>query len=439
MDPESSLNNLQSQKQSPHKDDAEHLDIKAIKERFLNALKEVARLERIIEEKNTQLAVAAEEKDRLLRSLDKAFGKERQLHDKIADFDIVRNMELLEAREEIKFLTNEINRLNKESGDLIEEVFKEDKTIEELRRIPEGKEPEHGEAEAKLYLSDEDMEEIEAGYKDPAGYKALEKERDELKEKFIMATSELAQKAEIESEYLGRLEEFKKTISGLTTKLDEKIKENSSLKDEIAELGSLLDENKQAVNKSINERASLDENIQSKEREIKELNERHDSALKLSVSEIEKLNVQKTELEAGMRETERRSNEFIGELSSKDRLISELKEQADKNISGYQAEIEGLKAENDALNLKFAGVQSEVREEAAPIAKASTEEPSTGEDEMGLMPPQEKEQIMPAGNKAITEQKMIYMEHSGTGIMRWVALGIAVFIISGLAWYIFIR
>ena len=77
-----------------------------------------------------------------------------------------------------------------------------------------------------------------------------------------MATSDLAQKAEIENEYLGRLEEFKETISGLTMKMDEKIKENSSLKNEMTELRALLDENRQEVNKNINERTSAGETLQ---------------------------------------------------------------------------------------------------------------------------------------------------------------------------------
>ncbi|MEK6582903.1 MAG: hypothetical protein AABZ25_11030, partial [Nitrospirota bacterium] len=319
MDPESSLNNLQSQQsreQSLQKEDAGHPDIKVIKERFLNALKEIARLERIIEEKNTQLAVTAEEKDRLLHSMDKAFEKERQLHNKIADFDILRNVELLEAREEIKLLTNEINRLNKESGSLIEDVFKKDKVIEELRRIPEGKEPERGEAEAKLYLSDEDMEEIESGYKDPAGYKAIEKERDGLKEKLIVATSGLAQKAETETEYLRRLEEFKETISGLTMKMDEKIKENSSLKNEMTELRALLDENRQEVNKNINERTSAGETLQLKEQEMEALKSLYDTDTKRLETEIERLSAEKSELEKTIRDMESRNNEYLGELAS---------------------------------------------------------------------------------------------------------------------------
>ncbi|TAL24569.1 MAG: hypothetical protein EPN94_07050 [Nitrospirae bacterium] len=316
------------------------LDINVIKERLLNATKEIARLEKIIEEKNTQLAVAAEGKDRLLHSLDRAFEKEKQLHDKIAGFDIVRNVELLEARDAVSRLTEKIARLNTEIESLIEDVFKKDKVIDELRQS------------------------------------------------HISLTSDLAKKAEIESEYLNRIEEFKKTMSDLTLKIDEKIKENSSLKDEISELGALLDENKQAANKNINERASLDEGIQLKEREIKELNERYDSALKTSASEIER-----------------------------------------------------LEAENNALNLKFAEVKSEFKEEAAPTASIEEDqekEPTADSRPVELKFTVEESEGAAPHDKAVREQKMIYMEHSGSGIMRLAAIWIAIFIISGLAaWFIF--
>ncbi len=318
MDPESSLNNLQSQQareQSLQKDAAGHPDIKVIKERFLNALKEVARLERIIEEKNTQLAVTAEEKDRLLHSMDKAFEKERQLHDKIADFDILRNVELLEAREEIKLLTNEINRLNKESGSLIEDVFKKDKIIEELRHIPEVKEQGHREAETRLCPPGEGIEGTGSGDRDLAGYKAIEQERDGLKEKLIMATSDLAQKAETEKEYLGRLEEFKETINGLTMKMDEKIKENSSLKNEMTDLKALLDENRQEVSKNINERTSAGETLQMKEQEMEALKSLYDTDTKRLETEIGRLSWEKSGTGKAIRDLESRNNEYLGELA----------------------------------------------------------------------------------------------------------------------------
>ena len=437
MDPESSLNNLQSQQsreQSLQKDDAGHPDIKVIKERFLNALKEIARLERIIEEKNTQLAVTAEEKDRLLHSMDKAFEKERQLHNKIADFDILRNVELLEAREEIKLLTNEINRLNKESGSLIEDVFKKDKVIEELRRIPEGKEPERGEAEAKLYLSGEDMEEIESGYKDPAGYKAIEKERDGLKEKLIVATSGLAQKAETETEYLRRLEEFKETISGLTMKMDEKIKENSSLKSEMTGLRALLDENRQEVNKNINERTSAGETLQLKEQEMEALKSLYDTDTKRLETEIERLSAEKSELEKTIRDMESRNNEYLGELASKDKLISELKGQMDKGIAGYQAELEKMKAEKEALSPKL----TEGTEEVASPEESKEEDSAADRHAIELKSPAEEKEGVATYDKATREQKMIYMESAGFNGMKMLAIGIAVFVILGLAlaWFI---
>lgn len=428
MDPESSLNNLQSQQsreQSLQKDGTGHPDIKVIKERFLNALKEIARLERIIEEKNTQLAVTAEEKDRLLHSMDKAFEKERHLHDKIADFDILRNVELLEAREEIKLLTNEINRLNKESGSLLEEVFKKDKVIEELRHIPEGKEPSP---------AGENLEGLESKYRDmEAMYKAIEEERDGLKEKLIRATSDLAQKAEIENEYLSRLEEFKKTISDLTMKMDEKIKENSSLKNEMSELRALLDENRQEVNKNINERTSAEENLQLKEQEIEVLNSLYGADKKRLESEIERLSAEKSEFEKAIRDMESRNNEYLGELSSKDKLISELKEQMDKDISGYQAEMEKLKAEKEALILEPA----EGKKEVTPIEESKEEEPAADRYSIGLKSPAEEKEGVAPYDKAAGEQKMIYMESPGFRGIKMLAIGIAIFVILGLAWFIF--
>ncbi|MDO9289565.1 MAG: hypothetical protein Q7T83_12355 [Thermodesulfovibrionales bacterium] len=433
MDPESSLNNLQSQQareQSPQKDDTGHPDIKVIKERFLNALKEIARLERIIEEKNTQLAVTAEEKDRLLHSLDKAFEKERQLHDKIADLDILRNVELLEAREEVKLLTNEINRLNKESGSLIEEVFKKDKIIEELRHIPEGKEPEHGVAETKLYPSGEDME---GRYKDLAGYKAIEKERDGLKEKLIMATSDLAKKAEIASEHLNRLEEFKKTISGLTMKMDEKIKENSSIKNEISEFSPLLDENKKGVNKSIND---LEETLQLKKQEMEALKSLYDADTKRLESEIERLSAEKSGFEKTIRDMESRNNEYLGELSSKDKLISELKEQMDKDISWYPAEMEKPEAEKEALSPEPA----EGKKEVAPTEESKGEEPAADRYAIELKSPAEEKEGGAPYDKAARDQKMIYIESSRFSGINMLAIGVAVFIIiSVVAWFVFRR
>lgn len=446
MDPESSLNNLQSQQsreQSLQKDDTGHPDINVIKERLLNALKEVARLERIIEEKNTQLAVTAEEKDKLLHSLDKAFEKERQLHDKIADFDILRNVELLEAREDIRLLTNDINRLNKESESLIEEGFKKDKIIEELRHIPEGKKPEHGEAETKLYPSGEDMEGIESRYKDLAGYKAIEKERDGLKEKLIMVTSDLAKKAEIENEYLSRLEEFKKTISGLTIRMDEKIKENSSLKNEISEFSPLVDENKKGVNKSIND---LEETLQLKKQEMEALKSLYDADTKRLESEIERLSAGKSELEKAIRDMERRNNEYIGELSSKDKLISELKgrmdkdisglkERMDKDISGYKAEMEKLKAEKEALSLELA----EGKKEVTPIGESKEEEPAADRYAIDLKSPAEEKKGVAPQDKTSRDQKMVYIESSMFSGINMLAIGIAIFVILGLAWFIFRR
>ncbi|MEK6653523.1 MAG: hypothetical protein AABY50_11395 [Nitrospirota bacterium] len=367
MDPESSLNNLQSQQsreQSLQKEDAGHPDIKVIKERFLNALKEIARLERIIEEKNTQLAVTAEEKDRLLHSMDKAFEKERQLHNKIADFDILRNVELLEAREEIKLLTNEINR---------------------------------------------------------------------LKEKLIMVTSDLAKKAEIASEYLNRLEEFKKTIGDLTMKMDEKIKENSSLKNEMAEFNSLLDENKKGVNKSIND---FEETLQLKKQEMEALKSLYDADTKRLESEIERLSAEKSEFEKAIRDMESRNNEYLGELASKDKLISELKGQMDKGIAGYQAEMEKLKAEKEALSLEPA----EGKKEVAPIEESKEEEPAADRYAIDLKSPAEEKEGVAPYDKAARDQKMIYIESSRFSGINMLAIGVAIFIIiSVVAWFVFRR
>ncbi|MBU4320388.1 MAG: hypothetical protein Q8N12_09430 [Thermodesulfovibrionales bacterium] len=70
--PEGLINRLHTREpsgaQPKHRQVAEPLNTQIIRERFLNALKEIAHLEKALEEKNTSLAASAEEKDRLIHA-----------------------------------------------------------------------------------------------------------------------------------------------------------------------------------------------------------------------------------------------------------------------------------------------------------------------------------------------------------------------------------
>ena len=70
-----------------------------------------------------------------------------------------------------------------------------------------------------------------------------------------------------------------------------------------------------------------------KEQEMEALKSLYDTDTKRLETEIERLSAEKSELEKTIRDMESRNNEYLGELSSKDKLISELKEQMDKEYS----------------------------------------------------------------------------------------------------------
>ena len=141
--PESLINRLQTQEmsgaRSKHGQGAVPLNTEIIRERFLNALKEIAHLEKALEDKNTALASTAEEKDRLFHALNKAFEDKKRLQDRIADIDIVRNMEIVDFKTGLDKLRDELDFLLKEKDELIEDLYKRDRTIDELKYTIEKK------------------------------------------------------------------------------------------------------------------------------------------------------------------------------------------------------------------------------------------------------------------------------------------------------------
>lgn len=216
-----------------YKPDAGHLNAANIKDRFLKALKEIANLEKIIEEKNSLLAESAKEKDRLTHALSNAVEEKKKLYDRLADFDIVRNMEILEFKEGLDKQSRERDLLLKENNSLMNDTFKKDKLIDDLKYVVEKRDVQLREAETNLYTAAEKMREIEAKYKDlEARYDASEQEKKDIKEEM----QGLRQKAEIAPEYQNRIEELNNVIPDLKAAVDKKTNDGVSLKNDMSEV-----------------------------------------------------------------------------------------------------------------------------------------------------------------------------------------------------------
>lgn len=424
MDPDSLLNQLLSQDQPQYKHSAGQLNIKNIRERFLNALKEVSRLEKVLEEKNTLLATSAKEKERLIHAINKAFEDKKRLHDRLADFDIVRNMEIAELRQGVEEIMSGRHRLLKENEDIVEDIFERDKTIDELRYTIEKKELQLQEVQTDLYTAIETMRDIESKYKDmETQYKGIEQEKNILKEKLNAAIDQQETGVSEETEEYRRLLEISTSekeaverqlswlrqqraidiseyqsmaaeTKDLNLKLTEAERELSLLKEENA-AGEILKEVEERYNdlevkyKLIEgERDGLKEKLSRMENEISLLNSllsesekekesfntegvSFGKTLELKDKEIEDL---KSQFNADTRkhilEIERLTDEKVSleadigeireELERKDKSISELEEQTDKDISEHQVAIEKLTAEKDELNLKLTEVEKEL-------------------------------------------------------------------------------
>ncbi len=447
MDTDSVINKLQSQDQSGDDHSAGQLNIEDLRKKVLNAMKEISRLEKAVEEKNTQLAIAAKEKDRLIHALNKAFEEKKELHDKFADFDILRNMEISEHKEEIEKIISERKRLFKEKEDLIEDVFERDNAIEELRYAVERKENQLQEAQAAI----ERLKEIESRYKGVEANEKLVAEKDELNLKLAEADKEVILLKGKNSVYSDKIEELKEVITDLTIKIDEKINENRSLKKEMSALNLLLEEGEKEKDRVNSERINLEKTMQLKDREIEDLKGGYDSDIKRLTQEIEKLTSEKTELETSIKETkgklERHENEYLDELSLKDEVISVLRQERDKEVSEYQAAIEKLTAERDELNLKI----TEAAKELASLSEEKVDKEIEGDKRLIYVEPpmvkEEKEEkeageLLAEEDKVHSEPsvtgagKMIYIMPSGLRGIKKIAMWIIILLILGLAWHV---
>lgn len=462
MDPDSIFRQHQSQDQSQQEDSAGQINIKNIRERFLNALKEVERLEKIIENKNKLLTTAEKEKERLLQRLNMALEDKKRLYNRLADFDIVRNMEILELKQEAKRMVGERKRLLKENESLIEEVFEKDKTIDELRFQLQ-------EAQINLDTAIETLKRVESKYNNlEADYKAIEQERDDLKEKlsgaielqeyedsgrleeykrfFEMAASEkeaiereLTELLEIREELEREASEYQATIKKLTAEKDElnlKLgeankelalfkKENASISasltqkaeseteylNKIEELNNVIADLKMILDERMNENVSLKNEIillEEKKKEGDRLNNEIinlKEALQLKYQEIEDL---KSKYEAA----ERQLSEALQSIRSLEDVETEYRnkiEELNKVIANLRVTIEEKISENNAL-------RNEIEDQRRKY------EIKTEKFELGR--PEEIEKI--------TEKEMIYVEPRRFRWIKKVTVGIVVLIIFGI-------
>ncbi|NCO84566.1 MAG: hypothetical protein COW90_06755 [Nitrospirae bacterium CG22_combo_CG10-13_8_21_14_all_44_11] len=236
--PEGLINRLQirepSSAHTKHKQGAEPLNTEVIRERFLNALKEIAHLEKTLEEKNSALASTAEEKDRLFHALNKSFEDKKRLQDRIADIDIVRNMEILDFKAGLDKLRDERDFLLKEKDELIEDCYKRDNAIEELKSTLEKKESQLQEIQADLDTTLEAVRKSELRCKElEANYKTEEQIKTDFVETSPLILNNLPQNTETEVEYLNKIEEPNDTLADLRAGIDEKTSENISPQNEI--------------------------------------------------------------------------------------------------------------------------------------------------------------------------------------------------------------
>ncbi|MBI4685138.1 MAG: hypothetical protein HY755_08045 [Nitrospirae bacterium] len=227
MDSDFVLDELQPDdpfRQRQDKTPSEQPDTKNLRERLLKALKEIAHLEEITEDKNTQIAISAKEKDRLIHALHKAFEERKILHDRLADLDILRNMEILELKQGIESIQDRENTLLEENKHLNENILDLEKTIDDLRAEVEKKELELKEAQ-----------------------------NDELKERLDSLSSEPAKKTDSGSEQQNEIEEFKRIITELRGLVHEKTEENLSLNNEISVMKNRLEEIKSERDQVVSE------------------------------------------------------------------------------------------------------------------------------------------------------------------------------------------
>gem|GEM_PF-1204712 len=252
--PEKLINGLQTHGPSGSRPgNTEPVNAELVRERFFKALKEITHLEKSIEEKNTALASAAEEKDRLIHALNKAFEDKKRLQDRIADLDIVRNMEIVEFKTGLDKLRDDNNVLRKQKNELLDDIYKKDKDIEDLKHTIEWKELDI--TEAKAYLdtaldalrkSELKCKELETNYKEKSELKTGSAQEGPLMLNNMPQHTEIDAKTDVktdfdakpdrEIEYLNKIAEPDKALPTLKADIDEKITENIPLKKDAAPL-----------------------------------------------------------------------------------------------------------------------------------------------------------------------------------------------------------
>ncbi|MCX5717966.1 MAG: hypothetical protein NTW44_06615 [Nitrospirae bacterium] len=244
--------------QPKHRQGAEPLNPEIIREKFLNALKEIAHLEKALEEQNTALASTAKEKDRLFHALNKAFEDKKKLQDRIVDIDIVRNMEIADFKTGLDKLRDERDFLLKEKDELVEDLYKRDKTIEELKYTIEKKGLQLQEIQADMDTALEAMRKTELKCKElETRYKAVEQRKTGFVETSPLILNNMPQNTETGAEDINKTEALNNTLAALKTEIDEKTAENIFLRNELSlnptdrNRDSIADETSEAENISL--------------------------------------------------------------------------------------------------------------------------------------------------------------------------------------------
>src|SRR4030042_5068534 len=114
------ISQIQSLAQSQYEQKSEEFRAKA-KEVLLNALNEIVSLENTIVEKQSQIKDYEKEREEILIRLTRATDDCKRLREKLIEFDIMKNMEILEMKFE---KTRGIEKLTVEKEHFLDETTK---------------------------------------------------------------------------------------------------------------------------------------------------------------------------------------------------------------------------------------------------------------------------------------------------------------------------
>lgn len=434
-DPDFTINQLLSQDQSLLKHNLGQINIKHVRERFSKALNEITHLEKIIEDKNTLLATSAKEKERLLHTLNKAIDDKKRLHNKFADFDVLRNMEIAEFKQSAEKMVSKINHLRKETNELIDDIFEKDKTIEEMKHTIEKKELQLRDVQADLDVA---IEKLNAPIKQQDTGHSFEEYRKLLdiaaseKEMLGRRLSGLREQRTKEmSDYQATIERLTAEKDKLTLKLIEATKDVALSKEENAAIEALREV--ESRNKEIEtnyktieqERDDLKEqlklivhdSIQKSEAEaeyrknIEELNNTIDN-LKITIQEKINENIplkdEISSLNLLLDGKKNEENSFNNKSVNPEKTL-QLKKQQSREASEYQATIERLTVEKDELNKKLSEIGERV---TLPKEEKVVREVSSDKRLLYFKSPAER-----SGGRKFPE-KMIYIAPSRFGWIK---------------------